>query len=123
MRGFAILAAFWLLGELITFALGAPLPGQVVGMVLLLAALLQGWIKEAWIKEAAELLLSRLMLFFAPIIVGVMVYAPMLKQNWLPVTGAVVPGSLLVLAATGYAIQLMEARKRRVQKGEHHVGA
>ncbi|TYP74799.1 CidA/LrgA family protein [Paenibacillus methanolicus] len=124
MRGFAILLGFWLAGEGIVYATGAPLPGQVVGMMLLLIALLRGWVKEAWVKDAADLLFTRMMLFFAPVIAGVMIYFPVIRAHWLPVAGAVLLGTLGVLAATGGAITVMTSRRReRARKEDYHVGA
>ncbi|MFB9329357.1 CidA/LrgA family protein [Paenibacillus aurantiacus] len=124
MRGFAILLGFWLAGEGIVYATGAPLPGQVVGMLLLLIALLRGWVKEAWIKDAADLLFSRMMLFFAPVIAGVMMYIPIIRAHWLPVAGAVLLGTLGVLAATGGAVTVMTSRRRnRARQEDYHVGA
>lgn len=108
MKGFVWLMAFWLLGELAARAVSLPIPGQVLGMVALLVALHRGWVKLEWIKDAAQLLLSHMMLLFVPVVVGVMLYYRVLSASWLPVTAAVVGGTLIVLLASGGTVKLLE---------------
>ena len=111
VRGFAILLALQFLGELIARATGAPIPGNVIGMGLLLLALGQGWIRQEWIQEAAELLLSHLALLFVPAGVGVMVYFDLLQKEWLPITVALVVSTFVVMAVTGWTAKLLDRRR------------
>lgn len=110
MKGFVWLMAFWLLGELLARAAFLPVPGQVLGMVALLVALHRGWVKLEWIKDAAQLLLSHMMLLFVPVVAGVMLYYRVLAEAWLPMTAAVVFGTLTVLLVSGGTVKLMERR-------------
>ncbi|MDY0211642.1 MAG: CidA/LrgA family protein, partial [Desulfuromonadaceae bacterium] len=107
----AILLGLQLVGELITYVLKLPLPGSVVGMLLLLAGLRGGILRVDWVKEAAELLLRNLSLLFVPAGVGVMVYAGLIAQHWLPLTLAASFSTLAVLAATGWSAQLLARRQ------------
>jgi len=114
VRGLAILMAMQFLGELLSRGLNVPIPGNVLGMGLLLAALGFGWIRLDWIREAANLLLSHLALFFVPAGVGVMVYSGLIRREWLPIIVATVLSTFVVMAATGWVAQGLD------RKGETH---
>ncbi|MFA5701107.1 MAG: CidA/LrgA family protein [Desulfuromonas sp.] len=105
LRGMAILLGLQLVGELSTYVLKIPLPGSVVGMLLLLAGLRGGILRVDWVREAAELLLQNMSLLFVPAGVGVMVYAGLITQHWLPLTTATICSTLAVLATTGWSAQ------------------
>ncbi|HKI50441.1 MAG TPA: CidA/LrgA family protein [Geothermobacteraceae bacterium] len=102
VRGFAILLICQLLGEMIGRSLGLPIPGNVLGMVLLLISLRSGLVRLAWVSEIADLLLGHMSLFFVPAGVGVMTYAALIGKEWLPITVATVVSTFVVMAVTGW---------------------
>ena len=118
MLGFAWLMGFLLAGEGIEHLLGVPLPGNVIGMVMLLAALRLGWVKLEWLQETAQFLLSHMMLFFAPIVVGTMVYADIILAHPLAIGSVVIAGTLMVLLASGGSAFLLERRQGK-EKDAH----
>ena len=69
-----ILLGCQLAGELIVRALGAPVPGPVLGMVLLCAILALRGSTPATLHSTANGLLAHLSLLFVPAGVGVMVH-------------------------------------------------
>lgn len=111
VRGFALLLLFQLLGELISRLGELPLPGNVLGMGLLLLALLGNLVKVSWLEEAAELLLSNMAMFFVPAGVGVMVYGDLIAREWLPITVATIVSTFVVMAVTGRLAQALERRE------------
>ncbi|WP_429886205.1 CidA/LrgA family protein [Geoalkalibacter halelectricus] len=104
----AILLLMQFLGEVISRGLSIPIPGNVLGMGLLLAALGLGWVKVQWLQDAAELLLSHLALFFVPAGVGVMVYFDLIAVEWLPILVAMVVSTFVVMAVTGWVAKLLD---------------
>lgn len=74
LLGLGVLTAFAALGTGLVTALRLPLPGSVVGMVLLWAALSLGVVRLHWIADAADGLLAILGLLFVPATVGVVEY-------------------------------------------------
>jgi holin-like protein len=110
VRGFAILIVLQLLGTLLVDVAGLPVPGNVVGMVLMFAALRSGLVKVEWVREAAELLLSHLALLFVPAGVGVMVYFDLIAREWLPIVLATVISTFVVIAVTGWTASFLEKR-------------
>jgi holin-like protein len=116
VRGLTYLLLFQLCGEIISRFLDLPIPGNVMGMGLLLLGLIVGWIDVKWIEEAAEILLSNMTLFFVPAGVGVMVYSDLIAAEWLPITVATVVSTFVVMAVTGVLAQKLET------KGSDDVG-
>lgn len=68
--GLGMLSAFAAAGEVLVRFAGLPLPGSVVGLALLWAALGTGAVKLHWVALAADGLLGVLGLLFVPATVG-----------------------------------------------------
>jgi len=103
MRGLAILLLFHLAGTALEKLAGVPLPGNVIGLILLLCALGLGWIKLEQVEEAANFLLKHMMLFFAPFVVGTIAFLPLLGEEWAAIAVSIVFGPLLVAVAAAAA--------------------
>ena len=102
LQGLVLLLSFQFIGEFISTAIGLPVPGNVLGMGLLLSALLSGVVREEWLREASELLLSYMALFFVPAGVGVMLYFDLITHEWLPIVVGTVFITFAVMAVTGW---------------------
>lgn len=79
LRGLAWLLVLQSLGELMARGLGLPLPGPVIGMILLLVALRWARLREP-VSGCADFLLSHLSLLFVPVGVGVMTHLSLVSQ-------------------------------------------
>jgi len=110
VRGFAILLALQFAGEAISRGLALPIPGNVLGMGLLLLALWMKIVRVEWVEDAAELLLSHLALFFVPAGVGVMVYFDLIGRQWLPIVVATVVSTFVVMAVTGLVASRLDRK-------------
>jgi len=108
VRGFAVLLLMQFAGEMLCQTLTLPLPGNVVGLVLLLLAFQVGLVKVEWVNEASDLLLSHMALFFVPAGVGVMVYFDLLAKEWLPIVCATALSTFAVMAITGWTTAWLE---------------
>ncbi len=111
VRGLGILLLLQFLGELISRGFDIPIPGNVIGMGLLLIALQAGIVKTAWVQEAVDLLLSHLALFFVPAGVGVMVYFDLIRKEWLAIVTAMVVSTFVVMAVTGWVESALDKRR------------
>ena len=113
LLGLGILVALSLAGDLLARLSRLPLPGNVVGLLLLLLLLAVGVVKLSWIERAADLLLGHLSLFFVPAAVAVIgrrdVLAPALVAL-LAVVVIVVVSTLVVMAVTGHVAQSLLPR-------------
>ncbi len=109
-----------LAGELLSRGLHLPIPGPVLGMVMLLVGLLARDARRgardgtdeppAALAETADALLGNLGLLFVPAGVGVVLYGPLLARNWAPLAVAVLVGTLLAIALTGRLAQALLRR-------------
>lgn len=79
LRGMAWLLVFQSVGELLSRGLSLPLPGPVLGMMLMLAGLRFAAVREP-VSECASFLLAHLSLLFVPVGVGVMTHLALLGQ-------------------------------------------
>jgi holin-like protein len=101
IRGLAILLVFQLAGEVLTALLALPIPGPVVGMVLLLLALELRLPQGEGLRAASGGLLANLSLLFVPAGVGVIQYLPRLAAEWPALGAALLVSTLATLAVTG----------------------
>lgn len=107
VHAFALLLVFQLVGEVAVQALSLPLPGPLVGMLLLFAALVVRGSLPPGLAGAARALLSHLMLLFIPAVTGVMMYADRIGQEWLPFLAACILGAAVTLAVTALTLRWM----------------
>ncbi len=90
-----------LLGEIIVRATGIPIPGPVLGMLLMLGALAALREVPDELNAVAGVLLSHLSLLFVPAGVGVMLHAARIKTEWLPLLAGLFVSTALTIAVTG----------------------
>jgi holin-like protein len=102
VSGVAILFAFQFAGYLIQHFTRIPIPANVIGMILLVIALFAGWVKLEWIERPAQFLLRHMLIFFAPTIVGTIVFFPRIGQEWLAISISLIVSTLLTLLLTGW---------------------
>ena len=106
LRGMAWLLVFQSAGELLARGLGLPLPGPVIGMVLLLLAL--RWpVVQTPVAQCADFLLSHLSLLFVPVGVGVMTHLSLVSQYGVRMLAVVVLSTLAGLAVTVLILHLL----------------
>ncbi|MES2537088.1 MAG: CidA/LrgA family protein [Pseudomonadota bacterium] len=105
LETFAVLLIFQCLGEGIIFASGWPIPGPVVGMLLLFAALLIFPALLDTVEETGDELLRHLSLLFVPAGVGIVVSASSIRGHWLAVVVSVIGSTLLTLAVTAMVMR------------------
>ena len=114
--GLVWLLACQLAGEVLVRLTHAPVPGPVVGMVILFVLLQARRAGEdAAPVRAAHLLLRHLQLLFVPAGVGVVVYVGTLADHALPLLVALAGSWLLGLAVVGHTAQLLGRRTRGIR--------
>ncbi len=101
-------------GEVIARGLGLPLPGPVIGMVLLLTVLVwRDWrglvAVPASLRGVTAMLLGNLSLLFVPAGVGVVTQLDVLRANWLAVAVSILVSTAIGLLVTGWVMQALAA--------------
>jgi len=120
LAGLTWLLVFQSGGEALALATGAPVPGPVIGMALLLVALrlrdARDAAAEAPLGVAADGLARHLSLLFVPAGVGVMLHAARLADEGAALALALVVSTILALAATGLTFQWLLRRAARDER-------
>ncbi|WP_176063980.1 CidA/LrgA family protein [Anaeromyxobacter diazotrophicus] len=111
----AALLPFWAAGAALAAALHLPVPGPVLGLGLLLAALQLGLVRPAWFEEGASWLIRHMLLFFVPAAVGVVAYPALLGGEGLRILAVVAVSTVAVMVATGAAAEAV-ARRRSARR-------
>ena len=110
IQGFLILLAFQLLGESMVVVLGLPLPGPVIGLVLLLVGLLGlGRIPDT-LKITSDGLLSNLALLFIPAGVGLVLHFDLLASEGWIILLALLISTILATIVTAALFQWLMKR-------------
>ena len=107
LPAFVILLVCQWLGEAVARLCGWPVPGAVLGMILLTGLLVVRADWRRYVAPASEPLLSHFSVLFVPAGVGVLVVADRLQENWLALLAAIVVCTLLTLAATALTVRLV----------------
>mgnify|MGYP000861094052 CR=1 FL=1 len=90
-----------LAGELIVVASGLPLPGPVIGMMILFGFLAFVGSIPRDLAATGDALLANLSLMFVPAGVGVMLHGALLGRDWLPISIALIVSTSLAVVVTG----------------------
>lgn len=99
---FSCLAA----GEFLAYILKLPIPGSILGMLVLTFLLQSGRLKVESVKSISKFLISNMGFFFVPPGVALMLYFDIIAKEWIPITVATVVSTAIVLVATGHVHQL-----------------
>ncbi len=113
VRALAILLLCQLAGTIIQQGMGLPVPGPVLGLVVLLLILLRTGGPAVELRETSQGLLKHLGLLFVPAGVGVVSELPALRENSLALLVAIPVSTVLGLAVTGIIMQWFMNREAR----------
>ncbi|MGB0466373.1 MAG: CidA/LrgA family protein [Pontibacterium sp.] len=119
VAGFLVLLCCQLLGELIVYVLAIPVPGAVVGMLLLLIGLMvRGEVSEN-LRTSAQGLLGILPLLLVPAGVGLMVHYQLIAAEWTVILAALVMSTLVtLLVVTGLLKLMISAKSSEAPEGD-----
>ncbi len=107
ITGLLILLGFQLAGEAIAQLTGWPIPGPVLGMILLFVTLsIRGGASEG-LQRTSRGLLKHLSLLFVPAGSGVVAYVALIRREWLPLSAALVGSTVLAMAITALTMQAL----------------
>ncbi|MFJ7890207.1 CidA/LrgA family protein [Lysinibacillus xylanilyticus] len=106
-----ILNIFYYMGVGIVALLHVPLPGSVIGLLLLALSLNFKIIKVEYIQDGAGFLIGVLTLFFIPATVGVIDYPELFSTTGLLIMLAVIVSTLISIYVTGLLSQMVEKKE------------
>ena len=105
-----VLLVYQLVGEVLVQTTGLPVPGPVLGMLLLFITLIARKGVSDVLRNTSQQLLSHLSLLFVPAGVGVMLHFGRLGDEWLALAVALVASTVLTIAVTALVMRLLQRR-------------
>lgn len=114
---------FWIflfsfIGEGLAFMAPLPVPGSVIGMLLLFGALQVDWIKIEEVEGAGNWLVNNMALFFVPAGIALMTNFNLLQTIWWQVILIVLLSTAFMIVTVGWVVQW--AKRRSEKRTEKH---
>ena len=100
LNGVTLLLIYQLAGEISVLLLRIPVPGPVLGMIMLFVTLILRRRSSESLDSASLALLSHLSLLFVPAGVGMMVHFDRIADEWLPIGIALILSTVITMAVT-----------------------
>jgi len=109
LKGLAWLLVFQCAGEAISRTAGLPVPGPVVGMLLMFGGLFLERVRVP-VAACADILLANLSLLFIPVGVGVMTHLALLHRYGLRLLVVIVLSTWIGLGVTALVLHALRDR-------------
>ena len=116
LQGLAWLLVMQLAGEALSRALSLPVPGPVIGMLLLWPALGFAAVREP-VTDVARFLLAHLSLLFVPVGVGVITHLDVLRHYGLRLAAVIVLSTWIGIAVTALVLRALMRGRPGVDAG------
>ena len=113
-----IIFGIYLLGVLITDITGVPIPGNVIGMVILFLLLYLKVIKVEQISTISNFFLAHLAFFFIPAGVGLISSFSVIKNIWLQLLIVCFVTTAITMICTGLVVQKIANKKEGDKDGK-----
>ncbi len=113
MKGLFYILLCWVAGNAASYCIDNYISGNIIGMILMFAALRFKIFDPEAVRPAAKFLLGTMSLFFVPFGVGLMVsYRNILDNVWAIVIASLV-STIAVLLAAGWTFQTLNRHNNR----------
>ncbi|CAM2164294.1 holin-like protein [Burkholderia latens] len=119
LSAMSTLLASQFVGELLAQLTGAPIPGPLVGMLLLLGILIWKGGPSPDLERFGDDLLSWLAMLFVPAATGLMTAFDQLTTDWWRIAAAISISTLLGLATTGWIMERLSKTLAAETETEH----
>ena len=100
LQGISLLLVYQLAGELSVTLLQIPVPGPVIGMLMLFLTLLFRGCSAKSLDSASSALLSHLSLLFVPAGVGIMIHFDRIINEWQAISIALILSTIITMITT-----------------------
>jgi len=118
-----IILGIYLLGELLASSLNLPIPGNILGMIILFILLCTNIVKVDNINTITNFLLDHLAFFFIPAGVGLMSSIGIIKSTWLQLLIVCLSTTTIIIASTGIIVQAISKKTKVKIKESENIGS
>jgi len=113
-----IILGIYLVGELISKGFSLPLPGNIIGMIILLLLLFAKVIKVEKIESISTFFLDHLSFFFIPAGVGLISSFSSIKDSLIYILLLCLITTAIVVISTGTIVQyVIRIKEKKIKKG------
>ena len=113
-----IILGIYLIGELISKGFSLPLPGNIIGMIILLVLLCTNVIKIEKVENISAFFLDHLSFFFIPAGVGLISSFASIKDSLVYILLLCLITTAIVIVSTGTVVQyIIKIQEKKVKKG------
>lgn len=117
LRQLLIILGVWLAGEVISRVLHLPIPGNVIGMFIMLILLGTGVVKVEKVIQVSNFFLDNIALFFIPSVAAIIIYYEQIKGQVFQVLLSLILSTVIVFLVTGYTVEgLLRLKKKHDKK-------
>lgn len=116
-----IILGIYLLGELISKGLGLPVPGNIIGMLLLLLLLCTNVIKVESVETVSNFFLDHLAFFFIPAGVGLLTSFDNIKSSLIKIILICTVATAIVIVVTGLVVQFVSNKLNKKKNGSEEI--
>lgn len=114
LKGLLVLLLFQGIGEATSHYSGLPIPGPVIGMILLFIYLqLSRSELSIGLGDAAHFMIRWLSLLFVPACVGFFFLIKIPNKQWVAVAGVIVISTLVTMIITAFLMKYLMAKSKR----------
>lgn len=111
VKGFIILIGLLLVGDVLSDVFSIPIPGSVIGMILLFIGLLFMKSVPDDLAKTADGLIAHIGLLFVPAGAGISLYLAMIAENWQVILLASFASTALTLVFTALAFKALSVEQ------------
>lgn len=107
-----IILGIYLVGELLSSSIHLPIPGNILGMVILFILLCTKIVKVDNISNVTNFLLDHLAFFFIPAGVGLMASLGIIKSTWWQLLIVCILTTTIIIGITGIIVQAISKKTK-----------
>lgn len=121
LRELLIILVFYFVGEILTKLLNLPVPGNIMGMILLLILLCTNVVKLEMVDTVANFLLEHLAFFFIPAGVGLLTSLVVINDSFIRLLIVCFISTIITIAVTALVVDFMTKEKNKGAKKQKEV--
>ena len=113
LREAMLIIGIYFLGELLSKSLIKFMPGNILGMLILLILLSTKIVKIEAIETVAKFLLDHLAFFFIPAGVGLITVVQLIEGNTIKLVAICIISTFIVMGITGLTVQFLISNRNK----------
>lgn len=118
LRELLIILVIYFAGEILANFLKLPVPGNIIGMILLLILLCTNVVKLEMVDTVSKFFLDHLAFFFIPAGVGLLTSLTVIKDSWIRLLLVCFLSTIITIGVTALVVDFMTKEKGKTTKNK-----